>query len=310
MEEVAQAKGMTTPNGTSITLTPPTAITDEQGGVWTLDTDGTVLLNGVQAGNGVGFVIGKSAGKIFVLGNDRQTWWEWIGSGYAFGGNSPPAGLSIPPGTPATLPTPVPPRLLKLQPNNPAFNVEPLNGFPPTLTAFAIADDGQPIADDEYVWSIPGLQPFVGRVWIPALPAPGEYTATLTVLNGMFQRSFPAGLVQNQLPVAKWKATASGLFVTYDASESFDPDGTIVQVRWTLPETIGQVVDAVVGKVVNKQYSSPGPKTYVLELVDNGGGVTRRGEFITLAGPIPVPAPVPGPNNPLGLTTREGVQNI
>ncbi len=68
-----------TPNNSL--LPPLTQIIDDLNQVWTLGSDGAVLLNGVSAGGGHGSVILWVNLHIYILGTDSN-WWQWTGTTY------------------------------------------------------------------------------------------------------------------------------------------------------------------------------------------------------------------------------------
>jgi hypothetical protein len=69
---VVSADGATTP--------PEPWLVDANGGRWRIDAARLILLNDVQAANGVGDLILWFGGAIFVQNAQAGSWWQWSGS--------------------------------------------------------------------------------------------------------------------------------------------------------------------------------------------------------------------------------------
>lgn len=107
--------------------------------------------------------------------------------------------------------------------------------------------------------------------------------------------AFSVAAPSNALPIALFTtAPTTGttpLTIAVDASGSTDPDGSIVQYRWTwgdfsLPDTIGPVTAVQV-------YSNPGTYTVTLRVVDDQGGSSTATQTITVSTNTPPPPPPP-----------------
>jgi PKD repeat protein len=86
---------------------------------------------------------------------------------------------------------------------------------------------------------------------------------------------------QNQPPTASFtfspSSPAVGQTVTFDASSSYDPDGSIVSYSWNFGD--GSTAS---GAVVQHSYSSPGTYTVTLTVTDNNGLTASISKQITV----------------------------
>lgn len=75
----------------------------------------------------------------------------------------------------------------------------------------------------------------------------------------------------NQPPVAEFTYIKNGDIFTFDASESTDPDGEIIEFKWTIPETSTQKL----GKTTTINFSTLSlPQQITLTIIDDSGGVS------------------------------------
>lgn len=70
----------------------------------------------------------------------------------------------------------------------------------------------------------------------------------------------------NQEPVARFGYACSGLKCDFDASASFDPDGSIVGHSWGFGDSEGGS-----GKTTSHKFKSAGTHTVVLTVTDDRG---------------------------------------
>jgi len=70
--------------------------------------------------------------------------------------------------------------------------------------------------------------------------------------------------------------------VTFDASTSYDPDGTIVSYEWDFGDGM-----TASGEVVTHAYSFAGKYTVTLTITDDGGATNSTSKFITVLPPTP-----------------------
>ncbi|MCS7313765.1 MAG: PKD domain-containing protein, partial [Acidobacteria bacterium] len=115
--------------------------------------------------------------------------------------------------------------------------------------------------------------------------APGTYTVTLTVIDNQGASSSTSQQVTvrrpNQPPVASFTFTPAspnpGDTVTFDASASFDPDGTIVLYTWDFGDT-----GTGFGKITTHAYTAAGNYTVRLTVRDNLGSIATAERLITV----------------------------
>lgn len=125
----------------------------------------------------------------------------------------------------------------------------------------------------------------VTTTWV--FPAPGTYNVRLVVtdnLGATGQTIRPVTVVAaNQPPVAEFTYTPSaprpGDWVRFDASASYDADGSIASYQWDF-ENDG-VFDAS-GQVVFHQYPAAGTYTVRLVVTDNQGAAGQTTQTVTV----------------------------
>ena len=115
--------------------------------------------------------------------------------------------------------------------------------------------------------------------------AQGAYTAVLTVADnagaiGQAATTVTVTSPQNQPPVAAFSSSPNGgvspVDVTFDASASSDPDGTIVSYAWSF----GDGSATASGKTTTHTYSMAGDHVADLTVTDNRGASTRASQVI------------------------------
>lgn len=123
-----------------------------------------------------------------------------------------------------------------------------------------------------YEWFIDGIP--VSRQPVANLnfEDPGVHTVSLRVVDNSghekAQDLMSKNVWVNHAPVPRWDFTpekiAPGTKVTFDASSSYDPDGTIEGISWTFSD--GTTLE---GPVVTKSFEESGPQYFTLTLVDD-----------------------------------------
>lgn len=163
--------------------------------------------------------------------------------------------------------------------------------YDPAITnvaGFILYQDGMPVSEvnDSTVQSID----------LNLLLKEGTNTFTITAVDTGGQESPhsepfyldvpPEDPAANQLPladIAVSQATGTApLTITFDATASSDPDGTIVGFDWSFGD--GQ---QGIGDVINYTYTDPGSYVVVLSVTDDSGGVSTATRVVTVEAPPP-----------------------
>jgi hypothetical protein len=122
-----------------------------------------------------------------------------------------------------------------------------------------------------------------------AYAAAGTYTVTLTVAtaahtSGPTTASVP---VADRAPVAAFTVSASpaaGALTRFDASASFDPDGTVVNYHWAFGD--GTIQDTILPRV-NHVYAHGGSPEVALTVTDNSGSTGSTTQPISVGPALP-----------------------
>jgi len=126
-----------------------------------------------------------------------------------------------------------------------------------------------------YFWNFSDGNTGSGSLTTHSYAENGTYTVTLTVtdndgLNGTHSQSVT---VLNRSPVAVFTESAenvsTGEVIYFDASQSYDPDGSIISFFWDF----GDGTDAT-GVTVDHAYADNGTYTVVLTVTDNDGATS------------------------------------
>ena len=101
----------------------------------------------------------------------------------------------------------------------------------------------------------------------------------------MAPKSKPASV--NELPVAAYTFDANNLTVTFDASASYDPDGSIADYSWDFGDNT-----AGIGKLVTHTYPFNGTYNTTLLVADNGNAKNTTSKEVTVKKTVTPPPPV------------------
>lgn len=116
----------------------------------------------------------------------------------------------------------------------------------------------------------------------------------------MAPKSKPASV--NELPVAGFSYDANNLTVTFDASASYDPDGSIANFSWTFgDDAVGN------GKVVTHTYAANGTYNATLTVADNGNAKNSTSKDVTVKKTI---VPPPATKKPIAMITVDLKVNL
>lgn len=158
------------------------------------------------------------------------------------------------------------------------------------FVATAKGADGKLIPGATFTWtsSAPEIISINPRGSATAQAA-GSATITATTENGLSKSMLITVSADNIAPTARMTATATSgvtpFTVTFDATGSSDPDGSILSYRWTF----GDGSPSVNGAVIDHTYESTGEFTATLEVADNRGAIGKASATITANSPSPPP---------------------
>jgi len=168
------------------------------------------------------------------------------------------------------------------------FSYSPASGSPPLTVTF----DGSSSYDQDgtitaYSWNFGDGSSGSGRVVTHTYNSGGSFTARLTVTDNEGKTgsaSHTVNVIQtipNEPPIAEFSFSPNTgiypLLVTFDASASRDPDGSIVQYSWDFGD--GRTGS---GRVVTHNYTRGGTFLIRLTVRDNSGGTATRSRTITV----------------------------
>ncbi|GEM_PF-3226904 len=182
---------------------------------------------------------------------------------------------------------------------NPASGVTPL---PVALNASGSSDPDGTIAS--YAWNFGDGSSGSGSAVSHTYASAGTYTATLTVTDnlgatGTATKTITVSAPVNQAPLSVLSASPTSgtapLAVSFNASGSSDPDGTIASYGWNFGDgTTGS------GATVSHTYSAAGTYTATLTVTDNLGATGTATGTVTVNAPAPPPPPPPS-SGPVAL---------
>lgn len=120
----------------------------------------------------------------------------------------------------------------------------------------------------------------------------GPKTVTLTVTDdsGSTGQSPQIVSVIDRPPTAAFTAPAAsarGQLARFDASASFDPDGTIATYRWDFGDGQAQ---STASPVTTHTYNQRGPKSVTLTVIDDSGSSDRTQETVVVRSASPRPS--------------------
>lgn len=154
----------------------------------------------------------------------------------------------------------------------------------------------------QYRWDFnnDGVTDATGQQVNRAFFSPGNVSVRLTVTDNLGLTSTTTQFLTvsqpSQPPVASFTINPNnplvGQSVTFNAGNSFDPDGFIAQYRWDFN---GDGLTDATGAQVNRTFFSPGNVTVRLTVIDNQNLTATSTQFLTVTQQQPQPQPtIPG----------------
>ncbi len=140
-----------------------------------------------------------------------------------------------------------------------------------------------------YSWDFGDGTTATGIIVSRAYEDNGSYVVTLTVTDndGATDSADATMIVMNRQPVALFAATAETVnideSISFDASESYDPDGTIVSYSWDFGDGT-----TATGVSVQHVYSQDGTYTVTLTVTDDDGATDTTSKTKTVLNRVPI----------------------
>ncbi|MFB6290389.1 MAG: PKD domain-containing protein [Candidatus Bipolaricaulia bacterium] len=174
-----------------------------------------------------------------------------------------------------------------------SFSVDPSTGGAPLqVTLDASNSEDQDGIIDSYNWEFGDGNSGGGRIVEHSFTNPGDYTITLTVTdnNGSTDSTTKTITVEQSGPSAALKAKPkegeAPLNVTFDLSNSEDPDGVIEEYNLKFGD--GQSTSGTdILNVVEHEYTTAGEYSATLEVTDDDGLTSSTSTTITVTKPPP-----------------------
>lgn len=170
------------------------------------------------------------------------------------------------------------------------ISASPDHGYPPLVVEFSGTESSS--SDGiitGYHWEFGDGQSADGPSASHTYADKGVYRVTLTVTDSVGAVGSDAINVEamNRAPIPSftrnWYKIPTDQVVTFDASESYDPDGTIVEYRWDFDDgttASGQVVQHVYTTAQGSGWRA----AVVLTVVDDNGDANSKTVYIDIIG--------------------------
>ncbi len=161
------------------------------------------------------------------------------------------------------------------------FTHTPESGKPPLKVAFDASDSSDPDGTIiSYHWNFGDGSTGTGQKINHTFNSKGIYVITLTVTDNHGLTGTAQGYVYvTNPPVADFTMNpaigVAPLTVSFDASSSYDPDGTIVQYNWDFGDDVTGH-----GKTVSHLFEGAGDYTVTLEVVDDYGADATKSKLL------------------------------
>jgi PKD repeat protein len=155
-------------------------------------------------------------------------------------------------------------------------NVAPVAAFEATVTGHSAAFDasGSTDADGDvvsYAWDFGDGESGTGKTATHDYGAAGTFSVKLTVTDDrgathQLTKTVETVDIPNQAPTAAFTTSVNELEVTFDASDSEDPDGSIASYAWDFGDG-----ESGTGKTVTHEYAEADTYTVTLTVTDDRG---------------------------------------
>ena len=184
-----------------------------------------------------------------------------------------------------------------------AANKAPVAAFTTVVANRVVTFDGTTSVDSDgtiasYAWNYgDGTTDSGVKPTAHTFAADGSYTVKLTVTDDQGATSVAQQVIEvaaNKAPVAAFVSTTANLAVTFDASTSSDPDGSVASYAWDFGD--GKTGS---GKTPAHTYGAAGTYPVALTVTDNQGATTTRTQNVVTTAP---------PNQPPTASFTSSVQ--
>jgi len=141
----------------------------------------------------------------------------------------------------------------------------------------------------DYFWDFGDGANATGIIANHAYAENGTYIITLTATDneGLKSTLQSTITIQNRPPTAQFTKSAqivyTGETILFNATASFDPDGTIVSYYWDFDDETNAV-----GATVNHSYTHTGIYSVKLNVIDNDGASNVTTQFVTVLNRLPL----------------------
>src|SRR5207249_3808447 len=138
---------------------------------------------------------------------------------------------------------------------------------------------------------------------------PGPVTVGLRVTDDRGANSTTTRLVtvQNRPPAASFTASPSsplsGQTVSFDASASSDPAGSVTKYRWARDGNGSYATHCRTTPTTSRSYGTPGPVTVGLRVTDDRGANSTTTRLVTVQNRAPLASFTVSPSSPLSGQT-------
>lgn len=180
---------------------------------------------------------------------------------------------------------------------NPGFTYKPTFPKVGSTVQFDASESGEPEDIDGYDWYIEGSWHDDGVETTATFDRKGEYDVVLEVSYATEGRKSTSDtvVVGNEKPVAQFEYDPTypdpGEAVTFDGSESYDPDGSIEEAAWTVE---GSWVSG--GTAMEHTFDEAGRYNVALTVRDDQDRPARAQEWVEVAEGSPTPTATETPS--------------